>query len=100
MDAAETQILEVVRAAVLSTDDMINLMGQRGCSGRKPAILANVGRPTTNEFTGLGGNGHDAVRKVDRSSAWSLSRLRVSFSRTISAYSIRSSGVRVPAALL
>jgi len=65
----KAQILDVLGTAVLSTDDMINLVGQRGRSGRKPAILANFGRPTTNEFTGLSGNGHDAVRNIDRSSA-------------------------------
>jgi len=39
---AEAEVLELVGAAVLPTDDVIDLVGQQGRSLRQPAVLARA----------------------------------------------------------
>ena len=68
---------------------------QHGCVFRKSAILACISCALPDELASFAGQAHEAAR-TERSSACSRSRLRVSFSRTISEYSVCSTPQRSP----
>ena len=55
-------------------------------------------RPPPNQLTRFACKLHEAARIAQNSSAWSLSRLSMSFKRTTSVYSVCSSGLRAPSA--
>jgi hypothetical protein len=61
--------VNVVGAAVLSTDDVVNRVGQDGSLGWEAAVFAGIRGAPADQFAGFAGNCHEAARTVDRSSA-------------------------------
>jgi hypothetical protein len=84
---------------VLTGDDVVDLMGQYRSLLREVTILTCTWGTALDQLARLFGDLHEAARNDQNSAVWSLRRLSMSFRRTISEYSRRSSGVSRPAVL-
>src|SRR5262245_1168800 len=82
--AAQTEVVRIIRPTVLTGDDVIDLVrNDRGLLG-KMAVLARTLSAALDQLPYCARHLHEAARIVQSPSAWSRSRLRVSFSFTIS----------------
>src|SRR6478735_8944824 len=86
-DAAQAEVVDVIGAEVLAANDVINLVRQHGRVLGQRAILARTSGALPHELASLVRQTHEAKRTARSSSACSLSKLRVSLSRTSSEYS-------------
>src|SRR6478609_11761241 len=86
-NARQAEVVDVIGAAVLAANDVINLVRQHGRVLGQRAILARTSGALPHELASLVRQTHEATRAARSSSACSLSKLRVSLSRTSSEYS-------------
>lgn len=86
-NAAQAEVIQVIGTLVLPSDDVVDLVSHHRDILRERAVLARTPGAALDRVAKLLGKSHDAARTVRSASAWSLSKLSMSFSRMISSYS-------------